>query len=77
MSKLSPQEFSQLIQAEQAWLNDHLEELIDRYPGKTIAIEQGQVVGVGNDYSEVCDPFFAQGRGIMPLIFQVPPDRVP
>lgn len=72
MSKLSPQEFSQLIQDEQTWLNDHLEELIHQYGGKTVAIEKGEVVGVGNDYIEVCDPFFEQGRGIMPLVFQVP-----
>jgi hypothetical protein len=69
---ISPQEFSRLIQEEQKWLNDHLDELIHEYAGKTVAIEQGHVVGVGNDYSEVCDPFFEQGRGIMPLVFQVP-----
>ncbi|KOR34649.1 MULTISPECIES: DUF5678 domain-containing protein [Planktothricoides] len=71
--QISPQEFSKLIQEEQKWLNDHLDELIHQYAGKTVAIEQGHVVGVGNDYSEVCDPFFKQGRGIMPLVFQVPP----
>lgn len=69
---ISPQEFSNLIQEEQKWINEHLDELIDQYAGKTVAIEQGHVVGVGNDYSEVCDPFFEQGRGIMPLVFQVP-----
>lgn len=72
MSQLSPQEFSQLLLEEQAWLNDHLEELIHEYPGKTVAIEQGKVVGVGKDYFEVWDPFFKEGRGIMPLVFQVP-----
>lgn len=69
---ISPQEFSRLIQEEQKWLNDHLDELIHKYPGKIVAIEQGHVVGAGNDYSEVCEPFFKQGRGIMPLVFQVP-----
>ena len=27
---------------------------------------------VGKDYFEVWDPFFKEGRGIMPLVFQVP-----
>jgi hypothetical protein len=72
MSKISTQEFSKLIQEEQAWLNEHLDELIHKYAGKTVAIEQGKVIGVGNDYIEVCDPFFEEGRGIMPLVFQVP-----
>lgn len=72
MSKISTQEFAKLIQEEQAWLNEHLDELIHQYPGKTVAIEQGKVVGVGDDYIEVCNPFFEEGRGIMPLVFQVP-----
>lgn len=70
--QISSQEFYQIIQEEQNWLNEHLDELIHQYAGKTVAIEQGHVVGVGNDYTEVCDPFFKQGRGIMPLVFQVP-----
>ncbi len=52
------------------WLADHLDELVDRYAGRVIAIHQGAIVAVGDSEAEVYR--LLHGQDPMPLVFRVP-----
>ena len=72
MNDLGTEELAEILQKDDAWLAEHYEEMIAKYPGKTVAIENGEVVGVGNEYREVYRQFAAEKRLVMPLIIEVP-----
>lgn len=61
-----------ILQQHDQWLTEHFDELIDQYPGKIVAILDGEVVAVGDSYKEVYAPFQNQGRDWMPLALRVP-----
>ncbi len=44
---------AKILQQHDDWLSSHLDELIDKYPGKIVAIMKGEIVGVGDTYKEV------------------------
>ena len=52
------------------WLADHLDELVDRYAGRVIAIQRGAIVAVGDSEAEVYH--LLQGQDPLPLVFRVP-----
>ncbi len=52
------------------WLADHLDEIVDRYAGRVIAIQRGTIVAVGDSEAEVYR--LLQGQDPMPLVFRVP-----
>ena len=59
------------------WLAKHMDELIDKYPGKIVAIMNGEIVGVGDTYKEVYQPFLESDLEWMPLVVRVPhPDDI-
>jgi hypothetical protein len=62
-------EANQLL-ADDAWLADHLDEMVDRYAGRVIAIQHGAIVTIGDSEAEVYR--LVQGQEPMPLVFRVP-----
>ena len=58
------------LDAYDAWLAEHLDELVRRHPGKVVAAYHDGVVAVGDSYREV---FAAAAKGIAePLTLRVP-----
>lgn len=64
-------EIEQLQQYDE-WLADHLDELVQQYANKVVAIHQGQVIIVGELESEVYSQIRKQDLTPMPLVFRVP-----
>lgn len=60
------------LQADDEWLADHLDELVERYPGRVIAVCQGVIIAVGDSEVEVYRHLREQGIDPMPLVFRVP-----
>jgi Family of unknown function (DUF5678) len=56
---------------------EHYGELFEKYPGKFVVIDGGQIVAVGDSYEEVYQPFRESDREVMPLIIEVPPLDAP
>jgi hypothetical protein len=66
-----------ILQQHDQWLAENLDQLIDKYPGKIVAVLEGEVVAVGDTYQEVYAPFQKQNRDWMPLAIRVPyPDDI-
>lgn len=63
---------AKILQQHDDWLASHLDELIDKYPGKIVAILNGEIVGVGDNYKEVYQPFLSSDLKWMPLVVRVP-----
>lgn len=60
------------LQADDEWLADHLDELVERYAGRVIAVRQGSILAVGDSEAEVYQQLCEQGIDPMPLVFRVP-----
>ncbi len=54
------------------WLAEHLEELVDRYPSKVVAVHEDQVVFIGDSEAEVYQWVHKTALTPMPLVFRVP-----
>jgi hypothetical protein len=63
---------AKVMQADHEWLSLHFDEMIDQYAGKVIAIQNQQIVGVGETWDEVGRPFQESGQEILPLIIDIP-----
>ena len=74
MSKNSPtlEQGAKILQQHEDWLAAHLDELIDKYPGKIVAILNGEIVRIGDTYKEVYQPFLEADLEWMPLVVRVP-----
>jgi hypothetical protein len=60
---------AKILQQHDQWLAQNLDQLIETYPGK--------IVAVGDTYKEVYAPFQNQNRDWMPLAVRVPyPDEI-
>ncbi|MCS6936417.1 MAG: DUF5678 domain-containing protein [Candidatus Bipolaricaulota bacterium] len=60
------------LQADDEWLANHLDELVERYSGRAIAIHQGAIIAVGDSEAEVYRQLRERGVDPMPLVFRVP-----
>ena len=60
------------LQEHDRWLAEHLDDLIDKHPGKIVAVIDGEIVGIGDSYKEVYAPFQNQNRDWMPFAVRVP-----
>lgn len=64
-----------ILQQHEQWLTENLDQLIEKYPGKIVAVLDGEIVAVGDTYKEVYAPY--QNRDWMPLAVRVPyPDEI-
>lgn len=66
---------TQVLQQYDEWLAEHLDELLDRYPGRVVAIYQERVIAVGESEDEVYRDIRRQGLTPMPLVFRVPSEE--
>jgi hypothetical protein len=60
------------LDAYESWLAEHMEELVSQYAGKTVVIEQGQVIFVAESETEAYRWVRTTGRTHIPLVFRVP-----
>jgi len=60
------------MEKDDAWLKSHLEEIVDRYAHKVIAILDQEIVGVGESISDVQQKIAEQYPARVPLVFEVP-----
>ena len=49
------------LDAYDAWVAEHLDDMVRKHPGKVIAVYQGRLIAVGNTYREVFEATKAQG----------------
>ena len=54
------------------WIADHLNDLVERYAGKVVAIHKGEVIIVGDSEVEVYRKVREKHSEPMPLVFRVP-----
>ena len=54
------------------WLKSHIEDIVERYAHKVIAILDQQIVGVGTSIAELQRTVAAHYPQRVPLIFEVP-----
>jgi hypothetical protein len=64
--------FVEDLDSDDFWLKSHLEDIVDRYAHKVIAILDQQIVGVGTSIVELQQSVAAQYPQRVPLIFEVP-----
>jgi hypothetical protein len=55
-----------------AWVAEHLDEMVRQHPGKVIAVYQGRLIAVGDTYREVFDAAKARGIAEEPFTMRVP-----
>ena len=55
-----------------AWVAEHLDEMIRQHPGQVIAVYQGRLIAVGDSYREVFAAATAQGIAEKPFTLRVP-----
>jgi hypothetical protein len=60
------------LQKYDEWMAEHMEELVDRYPSKVVAIHEDQVVFIGGSEVEVYQWVHKTALIPMPLVFRVP-----
>jgi len=61
-----------LLQRYDEWLAQHLEELVEQYPAKVVAIHEGKVIFAGEQEADVYRRVREAGLEPMPLVFRVP-----
>lgn len=68
---------AKILQQHDQWLAENIDQLIENYAGKIVAVLDGEIVAVGDTYKEVYAPFQNQNREWMPLAIRVPyPDEI-
>jgi hypothetical protein len=60
------------LDAYDAWLAEHLDELVRLHPGKVIAVYQNRLIAVADSYREVFEAAKAQGIADEPFTLRVP-----
>ena len=60
------------LQEYDEWIADHLNNLVERYAGKVVAIHKGEVIVVGDSEVEVYRKVREEKCEPMPLVFRVP-----
>ena len=60
------------LDAYDAWVADHLDEMVREYPGKVIAVYQGRLIAVGDSYRDVFAAATTQGISEKPFTLRVP-----
>jgi len=60
------------LDAYDAWVAEHLDEMVRQHPGKVIAVYQGRLIAVGDTYRQVFDATKARGIAEEPFTMRVP-----
>jgi len=59
------------LDAYDAWVAEHLDEMVRQHPGKVIAVYQGRLIAVGDTYRQVFDATKARGIAEEPFTMRV------
>ncbi|MBM4331156.1 MAG: hypothetical protein FJ117_07995 [Deltaproteobacteria bacterium] len=54
------------------WLTEHMEELVTSYSGKVVAIQEGQIILVGDSETDIYQRISELHPESIPLVFRVP-----
>jgi len=54
------------------WYTEHFEELVDKHPGKAVAVVSGEIVGIGDSEQELDRRARQQYPGETPFVIRVP-----
>ena len=60
------------LDAYDAWVADHLDEMVRLYPGKVIGVHADELIAVADTYREVFDAAAKRGIGMELLTLRVP-----
>ena len=60
------------LEAYNRWLEQHLDEVCRKYPGRYLAVYRDEIVAVGNSYGEVYQAARAKGVPDFPFVMAVP-----
>lgn len=63
------------LQSYDEWLEEHLEELVERYAGRAVAIHDGEIIAIGDSEAEVYRIIREKKLPEMPLVFRVPTEE--
>jgi len=63
------------LQKYDEWLVDNLDEIVNKYAGKVIAIYKDRVIIVGKTETEVYKKIWQRRLKPMPLVFRVPHEQ--
>jgi len=54
------------------WLTEHMEELVDKYPGKVVAIHSSRIILIGDMEAEIYRQALELALKPTPLVFRIP-----
>jgi len=60
------------LDAYDAWVEQHLDEMVQQHPGKVIGVYNGRLIAVGDDYRDVFAAAAKQGIKQKPFTLRVP-----
>ena len=63
---------AQILTNYDEWLAQHMEELVEKYPAKVVAVHEGKVVFVGDLEAEIYRKVREADLKPTPLVFRVP-----
>ncbi|MBC6476092.1 MAG: hypothetical protein GDA48_27450 [Hormoscilla sp. GM102CHS1] len=72
MSEVGIEELAEILQKHDDFMAEHYDELIEKYLGKVVAIEDGQVIAVGDNHIEVYRSCQKEGQRVGPLVLDIP-----
>lgn len=61
-----------ILQKYDEWLAEHLEELVDQYSGKVVAIQEGKIIFIADTETDIYRRVREAGLEPIPLVFRVP-----
>lgn len=63
------------LQSYDEWLEEHLEELVERYAGRAVAIYDGGIIAIGDSEAEIYRIIRGKELSEIPLVFRVPTEE--
>lgn len=66
------QTLARILEEDEQWLAEHYEEMIEKYAGKVIAINNGQIIAVGDSWKDIKQQVLEATSDVMPHIIDVP-----
>jgi len=63
------------LQSYDEWLEEHLEELVERYAGRAVAIYDRKIIAIGDSEAEIYRIIREKELPEIPLVFRVPTEE--
>jgi len=61
-----------MLTADQKWIYEHFDELVDKYAGRYVSVAGGELVAVGDSAKEVDDAARKKYPAVIPSVLRVP-----